>query len=136
MRSNRRTGFSLIEVMIVVVIIGLMAGVITYATASYVNKAKRNKAKADISQLVTAVESYYLDQQAYPDNQKGLKALAPAFIKVLPNDPWGRPYQYVSPAEGKRPYRISSLGADGRPGGSGADADITDADIDAPGARR
>ncbi len=126
-------GFSLIEVMIVVVIIGLLAGIVTFATREYLERAKRQRARADIAQLVTAVDSFYLDKGRYPDNQEGLKALVPGFIKSLPNDPWGRPYQYVQP--GKRgAYEIVSYGADGREGGAGgADADVASYDAE-PGA--
>jgi general secretion pathway protein G len=129
--SSRFVAFSLIEVMIVIVIIGLMAGIVTYATSSYLDKAKRNRAKADISVYTGAVDSFYLDQGRYPDNREGLKILVPQFIKQLNNDPWGRPYQYLQP--GKRgAFDIVSYGADGREGGSGADQDITNWDIEKP----
>lgn len=123
--------FSLIEVMIVIVIIGLMAGIVTYATSNYLDKAKRQRAKADIATYSGAIDSFYLDQGRYPDNREGLKVLVPQFIKQLNNDPWGRPYQYLQP--GKRgPYDIISYGADGREGGTGADIDITNWDIERP----
>jgi general secretion pathway protein G len=123
-------GFSLIEVMIVVVIIGLMAGVVTYTTAGYLERAKKQRARADIATLSGAVDAYYLAGGAYPDNQTGLKALVPGFIKILQNDPWGHPYQYVCPGKDDHPYDIISYGADGREGGTGADADITNWDVD------
>ena len=130
MRFNR-TAFSLIEVMIVIVIIGLMAGIVTYATSSYLDRAKRQRAKADISVYSGAVDSFYLDQGRYPENREGLKVLVPSFIKQLNNDPWGRPYQYLQP--GKRgAYDIISYGADGREGGTGADADILASEIQTP----
>jgi general secretion pathway protein G len=115
--------------MIVVVIIGLMAGLVTYATAGYLDRAKRQRARSDIATYSGAVDSYYLAKGSYPDNQTGLKALVPEFIKVLQNDPWGRPYQYVAPGKGG-PFDIISYGADGREGGSGADADITNWDVE------
>jgi len=119
--------------MIVVVIIGLLAGIVTYATKEYLDRAKRQRARADIAVLAGAVDSFYLDKGRYPDNQEGLKVLVPGFTKSLPNDPWGRPYQYVQP--GKRgQYDITCYGADGRDGGSGADADIASYDVEAPGA--
>src|SRR5438874_8391699 len=93
----RGGGFTLVEVMIVVVIIGLMAGVVTYATTGYLEKAKVKRAKADIATLSGALDSYYADNSRFPDNQQGLKALVPNYIKVLQNDPWGHPYQYVQP---------------------------------------
>jgi general secretion pathway protein G len=131
MRSSRSRGraFSLIEVMIVVVIIGLLAGIVTYATKEYLDRAKKQRARADIAVLVGAVDSFYLDQGRYPDNQAGLKALVPGFIKSLPSDPWGRPYQYVQPGK-HGTYDIVSYGADGREGGSGADADIASWDLE------
>src|SRR5688500_2916645 len=134
-RATRPTaeaaGFSLIEVMIVVVIIGLLAGVVTYATREYLERAKRQRARADIAVLTGAVDAFYLDKGRYPENQEGLKVLVPGFVKSLPSDPWGRPYQYVQP--GKRAaYEIVSYGADGREGGSGAGADVASYDAGQP----
>jgi len=126
MRSNRKA-FSLVEVMIVVVIIGLMAGLVTYATTGYLERAKKQRARSDVATYSGAVDSYYLAHGFYPDNREGLKALAPEFIKVLQNDPWGHPYQYVQPGK-DHPYDIICYGADGKEGGSGADADITNWD--------
>lgn len=125
--------------MIVVVIIGLMAGVVTYATTGYLERAKKQRARADIATFAGAVDAYYLAGGQYPDNQAGLKALVPSFIKLLQNDPWGRPYQYVCPGKDGHAYEIISYGADGREGGTGADADITNWDVDVatikPGAK-
>jgi len=128
MRSNK-SGFSLIEVMIVVVIIGLMAGLVTYATAGYLDKAKRQRARSDIATYSGAVDAFYLAKSYYPGNQDGLKILTPEFIKVLQNDPWGRPYQYVQPGK-SGPFDIICYGADGREGGTGADSDITNWDVE------
>lgn len=128
--GSRKRAFSLVEIMIVVVIIGLMAGVITFSVAGYLSKAKTNKAKSDIATLSGAVDSYFLDKGRYPDNQEGLKALVPQFIKVLQNDPWGHPYQYVQPGKAGA-FDIICFGADGREGGAGADADITNWDVEA-----
>jgi general secretion pathway protein G len=128
MRSNR-SAFSLVEIMIVIVIIGLMAGLVTYATAGYLDRAKRQRARSDLATYSGAVDSYYLAKGAYPDNQEGLTVLVPDFIKVLQNDPWGRPYQYVCPGK-SGPYDITCYGADGREGGTGADADLTNWDAE------
>ena len=128
-RVRARRAFSLIEIMIVVVIIGLMAGVITYATAGYLEKAKIKRVKADIATLAGGVDAFYLDKGRYPENQEGLKILAPEFIKTIQPDPWGHAYQYVQPGKGG-PFDIICFGADGREGGSGADADITNWDIE------
>ena len=130
-RVRMRTAFSLIEIMIVVVIIGLLAGIVTYATAGYLDKAKRQRARADIAHYVGAVDAFYLDRGRYPDNQEGLKVLAPQFVKTVQPDPWGHPYQYVQPGKGG-PFDIICFGADGREGGTGADADITNWDIEQP----
>ena len=115
--------------MIVVVIIGLMAGVITYATAGYLARAKRIRARSDISTLAGAVDQFHIDKGRYPENSEGLKVLVPEFIKTIQPDPWGHPYQYVQPGKGGA-YDVISLGADGREGGTGADADITNWDIE------
>jgi general secretion pathway protein G len=115
--------------MIVVVIIGLMAGIVTYATTGYLEKAKEKRARADIAHYAGAIDAFYLDQGRFPTNQEGLKILVPQFVKVLQNDPWGKPYLYVYP--GKRgQYDVISYGADGREGGTGADADLTNADVE------
>jgi general secretion pathway protein G len=119
----------LVEIMIVIVIIGIMAGLVTYATSGYLDRAKRQRARSDIATYSGGVDAYYLAKGSYPDNQTGLKVLVPEFIKVLQNDPWGRPYVYVSPGKGGA-YDIICYGADGREGGTGADADITNWDAD------
>jgi general secretion pathway protein G len=128
-RGWRRHAFSLIEVMIVVVIIGIMAGVVTYATTGYLDKAKRQRARSDIATYSGAIDYFYSVTGHYPDNQEGLKVLMPEYIKMVQNDPWGHPYQYVQPGKGG-PYDLISYGADGREGGTGADADITNWDAD------
>ena len=132
MRSSngRCGGFTLIEIMIVIVIIGLLAGVVTYSTVGYLEKAKEKKARADIAHYVGGLDAFYLDKGRFPTNQEGLKVLAPQFIKVVQNDPWGNPYVYVNPGR-KGPYDVISYGADGREGGSGADADIGSTDVEA-----
>src|SRR5689334_8916337 len=130
MSRRKAKAFSLVEIMIVVVIIGLLAAMVTYATTSYLDRAKRSRAKADIATYSGAVDSFYLDNGRFPDNSEGLRVLVPNFVKTLQNDPWGRPYQYLQPGKHGK-YDIISYGADGREGGTGADADITNADIDA-----
>jgi general secretion pathway protein G len=116
--------------MIVVVIIGLMAGVVAYATAGYLERAKKQRARIDIAVYSGAVDSYYATKGSYPDNRDGLQAVVrEKFIKMLQNDPWGHPYQYVQPGKGG-PYDIISYGADGQEGGAGADADITNWDVE------
>jgi general secretion pathway protein G len=121
MRFNNR-GFSLVEIMI-----GLMAGVVTYATTGYLERAKRQRARTDIATYSGAVDSYYLVKGGYPPNRQGLTALVPEFIKQLRNDPWGNPYQYLQPGR-TGAYEVVSYGADGREGGSGANADVSNED--------
>jgi len=129
LKLRARRGFSLVEVMIVVVIIGLMAGVVAYATTGYMERAKKQRARSDIATYAGAIDSFYLARGRYPTNQEGLAVLVPDFIKVLQNDPWGHPYQFVEPGK-DRPFDLISYGADGREGGSDADADITNWDAD------
>jgi general secretion pathway protein G len=124
-----RRGFTLIELMIVVVILGLLAGIAAYSIPRYLDKAKQQKARSDISVFMGALDSFYAERGRFPDNQEGLKVLAPEFIKSVPIDPWGHPYQYVSPGRSGA-YDLISYGADGREGGSGADTDITNTDKD------
>ena len=126
--NNVRRAFSLIEIMIVVVIIGLMAGVVTLATTGYLERAKKERARSDLATYSTALDSFYLQKGRFPDTQEGLKALVPDFVKAITNDPWGRPYQYLKPGK-TTPYEIISYGADGREGGTGADADISSSDL-------
>ena len=122
-RNQCRRAFSLIEIMIVVVIIGLMAGVVTLATTGYLERAKKERARSDIATYTTALDSYYLQKGKFPDTQEGLKVLVPDFIKAVTTDPWGHSYQYLKPGK-STPYDIISYGADGREGVTGADADI------------
>src|SRR6266566_143469 len=115
--ERTRRAFTLVEIMIVVVIIGLMAGIITYATTGMLDKAKHKRAITDIVTLAGAVDLFHGDRGRFPTNQEGLAVLAPQYVKVLQNDPWGRPYQYVQPGRSGA-YDIISYGADGREGGS------------------
>jgi general secretion pathway protein G len=118
-RGSRRAGFTFIEVMVVVVIIGMLAGAVTLKVSSYMDKSKINRAKADIALIVKAIEADSLDGQ-YPGNSEGLSNVQ---VKNK-TDPWGNAYQYNSPGQEDRPYEVFSFGADGRPGGQDADADI------------
>ena len=136
--DRRRNGFSLVELMVVLFIIGLLAVVVAVNVIPQGDKAMRVKAQADIATLGQQLEMYRLDNMAYPSAAEGLAALRnpPAslalpqnyrsggYIKDLPNDPWGRPYQYQTPGRNGAAFDIFSLGADGKPGGEGNDADI------------
>ncbi|GAA4770041.1 type II secretion system major pseudopilin GspG [Stakelama sediminis] len=131
-------GFTLVELMVVIVIIGLLATVVLINVLPSQDKAMVTKARADIATLDQAMEMYRLDNMTYPSAADGLQALRtpPAdltqpgryrpggYIKSLPNDPWGRPYQFSVPGKDGQPFSIYSLGADGAPGGDGLNADI------------
>lgn len=119
-RYARCSAFSFLEIMVVVVIIGLLAGAVAINVRKYVDKAKLNRARSDIATIVNAVESHYADNGSYPSNEEGLGVLA---IKKN-KDPWGRPYQYNQPGRNE-PYEVLCYGADGREGGEDANRDIT-----------
>jgi general secretion pathway protein G len=133
---HRAGGFTLMEIMVVVVILGILAAVIVPRLAEQPEKARATKAQADIRQLESALEMYKLDNFYYPSTQQGLRALVekpsgdpPArnwrsgYITRLPNDPWGNPYQYLQPGS-KGDFDVFTMGADGKPGGEGVAADI------------
>ena len=135
-RRPSEAGFTLVELMVVIVIIGLLATVVLINVLPSQDKAMVTKARADIATLDQAMEMYRLDNFNYPSGGDGLQALAspPAnaqasryrpggYIKNLPKDPWGRPYQLAVPGK-KGPFDIYSLGADGAPGGTDENADI------------
>jgi general secretion pathway protein G len=135
-RRPSEDGFTLVELMVVIVIIGLLATVVLINVLPSQDKAMVTKARADIATLDQAMEMYRLDNFTYPTGSDGLNALVnpPAdaqagryrpggYIKNLPKDPWGRPYQLAVPGR-KGPFDIYSLGADGAPGGTDANADI------------
>lgn len=135
-RAGRQAGFSLIEVMVTIVIIGLLSTVVLINVLPSRDKAMVEKAKADIATLEVALDSYKMDNFSYPSGDVGLTALVtpPAgaraeryreggYIRRLPDDPWGNPYQYSYPGR-ERAFEIYSLGADNAPGGEGLDADI------------
>ena len=130
-RKMARKGFSLVEVMIVIVIMGVLAGVVTVNVRGYLTKAKQNTARSEIATIVKALDTYYGAYSKYPDNAEGIGALTKASERIPealltsePVDPWGNSYQYNSPGI-NGPYDVTCYGADGREGGQGVDADIT-----------
>jgi general secretion pathway protein G len=116
--------------MVVVVIIGVLAGAATLSSRHFLDKAKRNRASTDIATYVAGLNAYYASEGAYPSNDQGLSALSPTYVDKLRPDPWGRPYQYVQPGRAAA-FEVMSLGADGREGGDGADADLSSEDVEA-----
>lgn len=139
----RSAGFTLIEIMVVVVIIGLLAAFIAPQILGRVDDAKIVKAKQDIQALETALTMYKLDTFQYPSTENGLNALvqkpadprvrnwrAGGYLKRINKDPWGNDYQYVYPGTRGGEYDLYSLGADGQPGGEGIDADIGNWNLD------
>jgi general secretion pathway protein G len=124
-KRDGEEGFTLVELMVVIVIIGLLATVVVINVMPATDKAALTKARADIATLEQGVEMYRLNKLTYPASGEGLQAVVrEGFVKRLPEDPWGNPYQYVAPGRDGRAFDIISLGADGREGGEGEDADI------------
>ena len=135
MRVHRAAGFTLVEIMVVVVIIGILAVLIVPRVLGRSDEARAAAAKHDIAAIVQSLKLYRLDNGRYPTSEQGLQALvarpqsAPLpmnwrqYIDSLPKDPWGHPYQYLNPGVHGE-IDVFSLGADGQPGGSGADSDI------------
>ena len=135
--TNKQQGFTLIEVMVVVVILGILAAVVVPRIMDNPDKARITKAKQDIRAIESALDLYRLDNFNYPTTDQGLDALISApsdlatsenykqggYIRKLPNDPWGSAYLYLSPGEHSE-LDIYSLGSDGAPGGTGVAADI------------
>ena len=122
---NKERGFTLVEMMVVIVIIGLLATIVIINVMPATDRAANARVRADLATIEQAVEMYRLDNLRYPTTQEGLNSLVPRYIRRLPNDPWSSPYVYVAPGPNGAPFRVASLGADKREGGSGEDADIT-----------
>lgn len=118
---RNRSGFSLIEIMVVVVIIGLLSGMVAVGVNKYVDAAKVNRAQSDIAAIVTEVKGFYLLNNRYPSNDEGIDALGMDSNAI---DPWGEPYAYNSPAGNGEPFEVYTLGQDRQEGGEGIDADI------------
>ena len=132
--NAERNGFTLVEMMVTLFILALLTTVVAINVLPNQDKAMLQKAKADIAVLGQALETYRLDNLTYPDAGSGLQALVTppttggstrteGYIKKLPNDPWGRPYQYSNPGKNGA-FDVYSLGGDGAPGGENENADI------------
>ena len=134
-RQRLSAGFTLIELMVVLVIIGVLAALIVPNVLDRADDAGATAAKTDVNNLMQALKLYKLDNQRYPTAEQGLQALLhkpttgpvpsnwKSYLDKLPNDPWGRPYQYLNPGV-KGEIDVMSFGADGQPGGEGKNADV------------
>ena len=147
--QSRSRGFTLIEIMVVVVILAVLGALVVPNVLDKVDQARVTRAKSDIQAIETALDLYRLDNFKYPTTDQGLQALvtqpadpsltnyrAGGYLKSLPIDPWNGPYQYLSPGAGGQDYEIISYGRDGKPGGEGYDADIDSATMDLPPAQK
>ncbi len=132
---GQRGAFSLVELIVVIVIVGLLASLVAIRTRSYLIASKQNAARAEISLIIKALETFYADQARYPSNEEGIAILVEGtaafpdgFLTKIPQDPWKRDYEYVSPAE-SGPYEVICLGEDGKEGGERGAADISSEEI-------
>jgi general secretion pathway protein G len=139
MSRSRQAGFSLIEIMVVIVIIGLMVGVVGPALFGNIGKAQQERIINDFASMKTALQTYKLDNYVLPTSEQGLAALVSkpdsdpvprkwregGYLEKMPKDPWDREYIYLSPADNGKPFDIISYGADGLQGGEGDSADVS-----------
>lgn len=135
-KSNHTAAFTLVEIMVVVVVIGILAAFVIPQFGGITADAKVNAAKGNVAELDSAIEKFFINMDRYPTTEEGFKALLEPpsgeeskwrgpYIKILHNDPWGNPYQYRSPGiHHQSGFDIWSRGADGADGGEGPNADV------------
>jgi len=137
--GHARAGFTLIELLVTIAIIATLAAIVAPSLFSNIGEARRGTAKSQIQILSLALDAYRLDNDSFPTTQQGLEALrsvpsadpppnwkGPYLRQLVPLDPWGRPYVYVSPGlSNPNAYDLYTLGKDGKPGGDGEDSDVT-----------
>ena len=140
MRKTGNSGFTLVEVMVVVVILAVLAALIVPRVVGRTDEARAVAAKQDIAAIMQSLKLYRIDNSRYPTNEQGLEALVSrptqepvpgnwkSYLDKLPKDPWGKPYRYLNPGV-HGDIDVFSLGADGEPGGSEADSDIGSWDL-------
>lgn len=136
-QRSGQAGFTLVELLVVLVILGLIIGIVAPRAVNFLSRAKSDVAKIQIESFETALDLFHLDVGRYPLSEESLGVLISAPIDAprwngpymrandIPLDPWQRPYRYHAPGKNGAPYSLSSLGADGQPGGEGEDADIS-----------
>jgi len=135
-RAGLASGFTLLELLVVMVIIGLLAGLVAPRYFAQVGKSQVKVARAQIDAFDKALDQFRLDVGRYPTTEEGLQALVaqpsgeqnwhgPYLKKAVPGDPWGRAYTYQQPGTHGGDFELQSYGKDGRPGGTGEDADVT-----------
>ncbi len=136
--SRRQRGFTLIEIMVVVVILAILGTLVAPQILGRIDEARITKAREDMKLYESALDLYRMDNFRYPTSEQGLDALVhkpndpniknwrpDGYVKQLVKDPWGHDYVYVAPGTGGAPYDLMSFGADGAPGGTGNDADLS-----------
>jgi general secretion pathway protein G len=136
--ARRRHGFTLIELLVTIAIIATLAAIVAPALFGNIGEARRNTAKSQVQILSLALDAFRLDNERFPTTEQGLEALrtipadpppnwkGPYLRQIVPLDPWGRPYLYISPGVANpNAYDLYTLGKDGKPGGEGEDTDVT-----------